>query len=55
MSGFIEVLKRGVLERLKKEERLTKEVKLMERLMKILRFGIYKSLFTLMIFIPKII
>ncbi len=33
MSGFMEVLKRGAVEKLKKEERLTKEVKLMDRLM----------------------
>ncbi len=33
MSGFMEVLKRGAVEELKKEERLTKEVKLMDRLM----------------------
>ncbi|HID20003.1 MAG TPA: mRNA surveillance protein pelota [Methanophagales archaeon] len=33
VSGFIEVLKRGAVERLRKEERLTREVKLMDRLM----------------------
>lgn len=33
VSGFIEVLKRGAVERLKKEERLTKEVTLLDRLM----------------------
>ncbi|MCW3134191.1 MAG: mRNA surveillance protein pelota [Methanophagales archaeon] len=33
MSGFIEVLKRGAVERLKREERLTREVKLLDRLM----------------------
>jgi protein pelota len=33
MSGFIEVLKRGAVERLKKEERLTREVRLLDRLM----------------------
>ena len=33
MSGFIEVLKRGAVERLRKEERLTREVTLMDRLM----------------------
>ena len=32
-SGFIEVLKRGAVERLNKEERLTKEVRLLDRLM----------------------
>ncbi len=33
VSGFLEVLKRGAVERLKKEERLTKEVTLLDRLM----------------------
>ncbi len=33
MSGFIEVLKRGAVERLKREERLTREVRLLDRLM----------------------
>jgi protein pelota len=33
VSGFIEVLKRGAVERLKKEERLTKEVTLLDKLM----------------------
>ena len=33
MSGFIEVLKRGAVERLKREERLTREVGLLDRLM----------------------
>ncbi len=33
MSGFIEVLKRGAVERLKREERLTLEVRLLDRLM----------------------
>jgi len=32
-SGFIEVLKRGAVERLKREERLTLEVRLLDRLM----------------------
>ena len=32
-SGFIEVLKRGAVERLKKEERLTREVRLLDKLM----------------------
>ncbi len=32
-AGFIEVLKRGAVERLKKEERLTREVKLLDKLM----------------------
>jgi protein pelota len=33
VSGFLEVLKRGAVERLKHEERLTKEVTLLDRLM----------------------
>jgi len=33
ISGFLEVLKRGAVDRLKKEERLTKEVTLLDRLM----------------------
>ncbi|MHC1623192.1 MAG: mRNA surveillance protein pelota [Candidatus Methanospirareceae archaeon] len=33
VSGFLEVLKRGAVERIKKEERLTKEVMLLDRLM----------------------
>lgn len=33
VSGFLEVLKRGAVERLKKEDRLTKEVRLLDRLM----------------------
>lgn len=33
VSGFLEVLKRGAVDRLKKEERLTKEVTLLDRLM----------------------
>jgi protein pelota len=33
VSGFLEVLKRGAVDRLKKEERLTKEVILLDRLM----------------------
>ncbi|MBE0517355.1 MAG: mRNA surveillance protein pelota [Methanophagales archaeon] len=33
ISGFLEVLKRGAVDRLKKEERLTKEVILLDRLM----------------------
>ena len=33
VSGFLEVLKRGAVERLKKEERLTKEVTLLDKLM----------------------
>ena len=32
-SGFVEVLKRGAVERLKREERLTKEVRLLDKLM----------------------
>jgi len=33
VSGFLEVLKRGAVERLKKEDRLTKEVQLLDQLM----------------------
>jgi protein pelota len=33
ISGFLEILKRGAVDRLKKEERLTKEVTLLDRLM----------------------
>ena len=33
ISGFIEVLKRGAVERIRKEERLTKEVRLLDKLM----------------------
>lgn len=33
ISGFLEVLKRGAVERLKREERLTREVTLLDRLM----------------------
>ncbi|RZN37104.1 MAG: mRNA surveillance protein pelota [Methanophagales archaeon ANME-1-THS] len=33
ISGFLEVLKRGAVDRLKREERLTKEVTLLDRLM----------------------
>lgn len=33
VSGFLEVLKRGAVERIKKEDRLTKEVRLLDRLM----------------------
>jgi protein pelota len=33
ISGFLEVLKRGAVERLKKEERLTREVTLLDRLL----------------------
>ncbi|HDN68340.1 MAG TPA: mRNA surveillance protein Pelota, partial [Methanomicrobia archaeon] len=32
-SGFLEVLKRGAVERLKSEERLTREVRLLDKLM----------------------